>query len=148
MARIAHIMLMSYAGLDFTCLHRLPSHVDTEWESDRTTMDLERAGIYNPDVREANVAWNAEVQRVMHFDFDRVSLDYLPDPPTDDEEDQAEPRSETKRVKTEPDAADSGARSPLLSRADANAMDDAVGGHDDDLAKKTLPKAEEVEQCE
>ena len=145
MARIANIMLMSYAGPDLTLYDKLPSDIDVTREMDRSTRDLERAGIDNPDVREANVAWNAEVQRAMHFDFDRVFLRSLPAAPKD-KVNHPERGSDTKRVKTEPDVAASGVRSPLLSRAGSNVMDDAVSGTGDDLAKKALPTTKKAEQ--
>lgn len=124
LTRVAHMMLMSYAGPDLADRRKLalPSNIDAESEMNRTARDLKRAGISNPDVREANVAWNAEVQRAMHFDFDRVDLSGLPTVPKL-EDDQAERGEvEAKRVKREPDGS-AGGRSPLMRRQDANVVD-------------------------
>ena len=75
---VVHMLLLSYAGPDCaTRSLRVPSGVDLETECWRTMHELERAGVYNDDVRDPNIAWNDEVRRVMHFDFDRVDMDYL-----------------------------------------------------------------------
>lgn len=75
---VAHILLLSYAGPDCATRNlQVPGGVDLEQECWRTTCELRRVGVYNDDVRDSNVAWNDEVHRVMHFDFDRVNMDYL-----------------------------------------------------------------------
>ncbi|CAK7563064.1 MAG: hypothetical protein SEPTF4163_000921 [Sporothrix epigloea] len=43
-------------------------------ELDRTTRELQILGLRNEDVRVNNCAWNEEVQRVMHFDFDQAEF--------------------------------------------------------------------------
>ncbi|CAK7241664.1 MAG: hypothetical protein STHCBS139747_003132 [Sporothrix thermara] len=78
LTEIAHLMLMSYAGPDFTRRRQLPKDVNLTAECDRTMWELRRAGVIDEDVRDPNVAWNAEVRRVMHFDFDMVDLSCLP----------------------------------------------------------------------
>lgn len=72
--QVAHMMLMSYAGPDLCMERLLPKNVKWDREVQRTVDELEAAGVYNEDTRDPNLAWNAEVQRVMHFDFDQATV--------------------------------------------------------------------------
>ena len=57
---ITDMLLMSWAG---EAIHELDA------DTDRTQLELERAGLVDDDYREANVVWNSETQRVMRIDF-------------------------------------------------------------------------------
>ncbi|CAK7242672.1 MAG: hypothetical protein STHCBS139747_004169 [Sporothrix thermara] len=80
-AVVSHLMLMSYAGPDLG-LHSsdargkklLPRDVDWSVETERTWDELEAAGLQDEDLRSRNVAWCAEVGRVMQFDFDQATF--------------------------------------------------------------------------
>ncbi|CAK7242659.1 MAG: hypothetical protein STHCBS139747_004155 [Sporothrix thermara] len=63
LARVPHLMLLSYAG------PRLPTHMISLEEVDRTTAELEAAGLWNDDAHLNNMTWNEEVGRIMLFDF-------------------------------------------------------------------------------
>ena len=159
LVRVAHIMLMSYAGPDFADPRNEPSDIDAEWEMRRTTGELERAGIFNEDVRPANVAWNAEVRRVMHFDFDRVDLSELPPAPKVEEEEEEEEEEEgegadehqrhgrtlSKHAKTGSGGA-VGVRSPLMSGDGSNIIHGSgINGDIDGLVEKHSEAVVKVE---
>lgn len=71
MARITHMMLMSWAGerLEEKCW---PEGIDIWAEQTKTVQALESFGICHFDVHEANLVWNAERQLVMAIDFDKA----------------------------------------------------------------------------
>ncbi|EFX01761.1 FAD dependent oxidoreductase superfamily [Grosmannia clavigera kw1407] len=77
---VSHMLLMSYAGPSLYARHLLPRNVDMDAEADRSMRELEIAGVYNDDRRDCNLAWNEEVRRVMHLDFDRAWLHSPPKP--------------------------------------------------------------------
>ncbi|CAK7275170.1 hypothetical protein SEPCBS57363_006543 [Sporothrix epigloea] len=93
------LLLLSFAGLDLAHISAIPYNVDIQDELDRTTRELQMLGLRNEDVRKNNCAWNAEVQRVMHFDFDQAEF----------------------RAKVNAAAASSATRSPLQAKRNWNA---------------------------
>jgi hypothetical protein len=68
LAVVRHMMLMSWAG---TSLNRadIPENIDLDYEIDSIVEQLGSAGISNGDWRDANLAWNEELKRVMAIDF-------------------------------------------------------------------------------
>ncbi|CAK7228839.1 hypothetical protein SCUCBS95973_007016 [Sporothrix curviconia] len=71
---LSQMLLLSFAGVDLSHLAAIPYNIDAQHELDRTTRELQMLGLYNEDVRTHNCAWNAEAQRVMHFDFDQAEF--------------------------------------------------------------------------
>ena len=139
LAEVTHLMLMSYAGPTVQSPKlQVPADVDLDAEIDRTLQDLEHEGYYDEDVRPANMAWNAEVGRVMHFDFDQVDLGYLEEVrgeveevedvkeveevDTIKDEPEDEPKAELVAVKT--------THSPLQHRSDWNERTENTKGDD------------------
>lgn len=74
---VSHMMLLSYAGVDVyaaTQANTLPAGIDTKAEEKRTWDELYKEGVNNVKARSPNMAWNAEVGRMMHFDLYRAEL--------------------------------------------------------------------------
>jgi hypothetical protein len=68
LAVVRHMMLMSWAGTSLNRAH-IPEGIDLDYEIDSTVGQLDSAGISNGDWRDANLAWNEELKRVMAIDF-------------------------------------------------------------------------------
>jgi hypothetical protein len=74
LAKVSHMMLLSWAGQDLKRLEPRPEGVDLEGEVLRTEFELQAAGLWNDDVRYENMTWNAESRRVMQIDFDQADI--------------------------------------------------------------------------
>ncbi|OAA63384.1 metalloprotease m41 [Niveomyces insectorum RCEF 264] len=74
LAKVSHMLLLSWAGPDLICLRPRPPGVDLEEEVWKTNAELEGAGLDNDDVRHDNLTWNAEARRVMQIDFDQARI--------------------------------------------------------------------------
>ncbi|CAK7216175.1 Gly-Xaa carboxypeptidase [Sporothrix curviconia] len=60
-ARVPYMMLLSYAGPTLDDMRKLlPEGIDWQAETSRTQHELQRMGMWNTDIRPANLAWNAE----------------------------------------------------------------------------------------
>ncbi|CAK7227419.1 hypothetical protein SCUCBS95973_006536 [Sporothrix curviconia] len=114
-ASVARLMLLSYAGPTLGSsgmLRRLQdAGVDCEAEEARTTSELEALGLRNEDVRPANLAWNAEVGRLMEIDFDQAWMKpSAPRAPQMPQTPQTSTAPEAERTRTDK------LRSPLTKR--------------------------------
>ncbi|KAI2624290.1 hypothetical protein GGR54DRAFT_595860 [Hypoxylon sp. NC1633] len=69
-ARVAHMMLMSWAGEVATDVD-VP---DLVMERKRSSKAVRSEGVYHNDERVPNILWNQERHRVMLIDFDRAAL--------------------------------------------------------------------------
>ncbi|EPE06756.1 metalloprotease-like protein [Ophiostoma piceae UAMH 11346] len=83
-ALIWHLMFLSWAGVSLA--KRVPECLgDVDDVIDDMYCELYSHGIFHQDVREANLAWNPELGRVMAIDFDRAFVmdeeDYAESPP-------------------------------------------------------------------
>ncbi|PGH33293.1 hypothetical protein GX50_03906 [[Emmonsia] crescens] len=71
-AVVTSMMLMSWGG---NSLHSaVHEGVNIAAETQRSIQEVETAGVFSLDVREANLLWNEEQQRVMMIDFDQVVI--------------------------------------------------------------------------
>ncbi|KIH87059.1 metalloprotease m41 [Sporothrix brasiliensis 5110] len=132
-AFVSHLMLLSFAGPDLgarslkTKAELFPKDVDWLAETDRTWDELAAAGLRDDDLRERNVAWNAEVGRVMQFDFDQATVLLSPPAPT--------PTSSLRSCSPPPPS--SPLQSPLLSKTDLSAYHDGGMQRDNGLEAAT-----------
>ncbi|KAI9836284.1 MAG: hypothetical protein M1819_001621 [Sarea resinae] len=80
--RIVHMLFMSYAGemIDQIGKDEDPPFLKVQEETKRSIRDLKNAGIFQNDLRDPNLLWNAERQRVMVIDFDRAKIMKPPSP--------------------------------------------------------------------
>ncbi|KUL81842.1 hypothetical protein ZTR_09051 [Talaromyces verruculosus] len=73
MAKVTEMLLMSWAG---TSLHynTWPEDVDIKKETDKTLQTLAQSGVRHDDIRQSNLVWNAERQRVMAIDLQQATI--------------------------------------------------------------------------
>ncbi|KKZ66527.1 hypothetical protein EMCG_01121 [[Emmonsia] crescens] len=72
-AVVTSMMLMSWGGNSLhSAVH--DQGVNIAAETKRSIREVETAGVFSLDVREANLLWNEEQQRVMMIDFDQVII--------------------------------------------------------------------------
>ncbi|EEP75419.1 predicted protein [Uncinocarpus reesii 1704] len=76
-ATVTSMMLMSWAGNDLHAKDYGPN-VNIEAQTQRSMQELFDAGLRHYDVRDANLIWNQERQRVMVIDFDQSSIQSPP----------------------------------------------------------------------
>lgn len=69
LAVVRHMMLISWAGISLNRAD-IPEGIDLDYEIGSAVGELSSAGIWNDDVRDANLVWNEELKRVMAIDFD------------------------------------------------------------------------------
>ena len=79
LAEITDLLLLSWEGLT---LYRYVMDRQLAGEVECTELELEEAGVYDQDSREANLAWHEEQKRVMQIDLGEAELnDPTPAPP-------------------------------------------------------------------
>ncbi len=139
-ACVPHMMLLSYAGVDLcqTKALSLPPDVNLEMEIERTADELAAAGLWDDDEREANMAWNEELCRVMRLDFGQAGVETLRMEPAQATKAGTSPSpSAARTAAAEPPAS---MRSPLLAKRDFNAANGADNEDTRSLSKR--PRAE------
>ncbi|EED20957.1 conserved hypothetical protein [Talaromyces stipitatus ATCC 10500] len=73
MAKVTKMLLMSWAGTSL-CYNTWPEGVDIKKETDKTLQTLAQSGVRHDDIRQSNLVWNAERQRVMAIDLQQATI--------------------------------------------------------------------------
>ncbi|KUL81957.1 hypothetical protein ZTR_10980 [Talaromyces verruculosus] len=73
MAKVTEMLLMSWAGTSLR-YNTWPEDVDIKKETDKTLQTLAQSGVRHGDIRQSNLVWNAERQRVMAIDLQQATI--------------------------------------------------------------------------
>lgn len=73
MAKVTKMLLMSWAGTGLR-YNTWPEDVDIKKETDKTLQTLDQSGVHHGDIRQSNLVWNAERQRVMAIDLQQANI--------------------------------------------------------------------------
>lgn len=73
MAKVTKLLLMSWAGMSLR-YNTWPGDVDIRKETDKTLQTLAQSGVRHDDIRQSNLVWNAERQRVMAIDLQQATI--------------------------------------------------------------------------
>uniref|UniRef100_A0A093VIS5 Very-long-chain 3-oxoacyl-CoA reductase n=1 Tax=Talaromyces marneffei PM1 TaxID=1077442 RepID=A0A093VIS5_TALMA len=76
MAKVTKMLLMSWAGTSL-CYNTWPEGVDIKKETDKTLQTLAQSGVRHDDIRQSNLVWNAERQRVMAIDLQQATIIFV-----------------------------------------------------------------------
>ena len=73
MAKVTKMLLMSWAGTSLR-YNTWPDDVDIKKETYKTLQTLAQSGVHHDDIRQSNLVWNAERQRVMAIDLQQATI--------------------------------------------------------------------------